>query len=109
MLATDPRCAAIRQRGLETGEGESLAHDALRARRALDPLAGYDPARLGVHQIALPQAIWIADDTCWISPQIYGTPSAQSPVIVIDGQAQDQTTGMIKESHQRIWSQATTP
>jgi hypothetical protein len=109
MLVTDARCDAIRRRGLETGEGDLLVHDALRARRALDPLAAHDPARLGVHQAALPQAMYIADDTMWISPRTYGIPSGQSPVIVLDEETQAQATGIARESHQCLWTTATTP
>ncbi|MDR1999557.1 MAG: helix-turn-helix transcriptional regulator [Frankiaceae bacterium] len=106
VFMADPHSPAITQRGQQTGEGQPLSHDAQRARRALGVLAGHDPARLGVHRLALPAALYIADDQFWIIHQIHGIPSGQLPVYLYSAEEQREIT---KKSQLPIWDTAIKP
>lgn len=104
----DPDSPHVARRGAEEGIGDAMPAKVRNALTLLGPLADVDNVEIRLHDAALYNSIYRADDDLMVNQHVYGTPAAHAPVFSLHAAEEKNMTTTYVDSFDRIWETATT-
>lgn len=102
----DPGSAAVHQRGIEEGIGDSLAGRCRMTLNRAEALAQQTNIEIHTHSAPLYVSMFRADNVIVANHHILGSPASDNPVIVISRHDAPDLWDQYQTSFERIWSQS---
>lgn len=106
LLAGDPGCAQVAQRGTDERIGDTTGARIRNALALLRPLTDLDGVSLRLHSTILYNSIFRADDEMLVNPHIYGLPGSNAPVLHVRGAENATLFDAYMDSFESVWAAA---
>lgn len=102
----DPDCAAVAQRGQEEGIGDAMAAKVRNALTLYQPLMQVGFIEIRLHEAALYNSIYRADDQLLVNQHVYGVSEARSPVFCYRKSESNGIAAAHLDSFEKVWMSA---
>lgn len=106
LLAGDPDCAQVAQRGADEGIGDTTGARIRNALALLRPLTDLEGVTLRLHDTILYNSIFHADDELLVNPHIYGLPGSNAPVLHVRCAESATLFATYMDSFESVWASA---
>lgn len=103
----NPDSASVAQRGKEEGIGDAMAAKVRNALTHFRPLSASKNVEIRLHDTALYNSIYRADDRLFINQHAYGIPAAHSPVFCLHETESSDMRSAYLDSFESVWLAAT--
>lgn len=107
VLAGDPDCARVQERGREEGIDDAMAAKVRNVLVQYRPLARAGGAEVRLHATTLYNSIYRFDDDMLVNSHVYGFPAAHAPVLHLRRLGAGILFETYAESFKQIWTSAT--
>lgn len=108
ILLGDPDSPTVRQRGIEEGIGDAIAAKIRNAIVLYRPLLGVEHIDIRLHDTALYNSIYRADDEMLVNTHVYGMAAAHAPILHLCNAHDNSMAGTYLASFDRVWRDAPT-
>lgn len=102
----DPSSRQLVERGEEEGISQATSAEARNALVLYRPLADAENIEIRLHQAALYNSIYCADDQLLVNQHAYGTPAAQAPVFSLRRDEVGDITDAYLLCFEHVWASA---
>jgi transcriptional regulator with XRE-family HTH domain len=102
----DPDSPYVARRGEEEGIGDAMPAKVRNALALFSPLAKIGDIEIRLHDAALYNSIYRADDDLLVNQHVYGIPAAHAPVFSLHAAEEKSMATTYVDSFDRIWDAA---
>jgi hypothetical protein len=103
----DPDSPHVARRGEEEGIGDAMPAKVRNAMALFSSLATISDIEIRLHDAALYNSIYRADDDLLVNQHVYGIPAAHAPVFSLHATEEKSMAAAYVDSFDRIWEAAT--